>query len=419
MATAVPSRGVRGEILGHHFDYRFRRLAVTLVFDAVGNTLMAIALAGTLFFSIPSGEARGRVLLYLLFTVAPFAIVATVLGPLLDRGMAIRRVAVIAVGLGRAFVVWMMATRTESFLLFPLALGVLVGQRLYTIARSSLVPACLPVDEPLVRANSFLARTAAVSGFVTAVAGVAIHKLFGAGGVLRVAAAVYLLMGVAGFLLPSAPSRPPRRSGGPVPAPPEEEKLDLERTYMLRPGVRAVSGLRALSGLLLFLLAFALRREGAGTAGFGGLLLGIGVGAFLASLAAPVLNRHIREDLLLFAALAASAVATLVAAKAYSHPTADVLAAVVGGAFGVGKLAFDSMAQRGLPRRVQGRLFARWETSFQLSWVAGAIVPVAVFLPVRPTLVVAGLVTAVGSVAYAVDAARSRHVAEQRLAASP
>ena len=54
---------LKKEILGHHFDYRFQRLAVSHAIDGVGNTLVAIALAGTLFFSLPTGEAQGRVFL--------------------------------------------------------------------------------------------------------------------------------------------------------------------------------------------------------------------------------------------------------------------------------------------------------------------------------------------------------------------
>ena len=60
----------------------------------------------------------------------------------------------------------------------------------------------------------------------------------------------------------------------------------------------------------------------------------------------------------------------------------DGLAAfcLVSGATGVaaaaGKLAFDSIVQRDAPDAVRGRTFARFETRFQLVWVAGAFLPV-------------------------------------------
>ncbi|HEX8768191.1 MAG TPA: hypothetical protein VF714_07460, partial [Jatrophihabitans sp.] len=49
------------------------------------DAMVTVALAGTVFFSAPSEAQRGNVLLYLLMTMAPFAIVAPVIGPALDR----------------------------------------------------------------------------------------------------------------------------------------------------------------------------------------------------------------------------------------------------------------------------------------------------------------------------------------------
>jgi hypothetical protein len=46
-----------------------------------GDTLITIGLAGTIFFGVPTGEARGRVALYLLVTMVPFALLAPVVGP--------------------------------------------------------------------------------------------------------------------------------------------------------------------------------------------------------------------------------------------------------------------------------------------------------------------------------------------------
>ena len=41
--------------------------------NTAGDAMVAVALANTLFFSVPTGEARGRVALYLLITMAPYA----------------------------------------------------------------------------------------------------------------------------------------------------------------------------------------------------------------------------------------------------------------------------------------------------------------------------------------------------------
>src|SRR5690606_22609516 len=60
-------------------------LTYAVMLNYASDAAMAIALANTLFFAATSGEGRGKVALYLLITIAPFALVAPVIGPLLDR----------------------------------------------------------------------------------------------------------------------------------------------------------------------------------------------------------------------------------------------------------------------------------------------------------------------------------------------
>jgi len=75
------------------FDQRspFGRLALTHVLMTAGDTLFAVSLAGSLFFSISPTAAKDKVLLYLLLTMGPFAVVAPALGPLIDRSRGARR----------------------------------------------------------------------------------------------------------------------------------------------------------------------------------------------------------------------------------------------------------------------------------------------------------------------------------------
>ena len=77
--------------------------------SCAGDTLVTIGLAGTIFFAVPAGEARGRVALYLLVTMVPFALLAPVVGPLLDRFRHGRRYALAATMLGRALLAWLIA----------------------------------------------------------------------------------------------------------------------------------------------------------------------------------------------------------------------------------------------------------------------------------------------------------------------
>ncbi|NEE59582.1 MFS transporter, partial [Streptomyces sp. SID8455] len=53
--------------------------------NGAGDVMITVALASTVFFSVPTDEARGRVALYLAITMAPFTLLAPVIGPLLDR----------------------------------------------------------------------------------------------------------------------------------------------------------------------------------------------------------------------------------------------------------------------------------------------------------------------------------------------
>ncbi len=57
----------------------------THALQAAGDALIAVALAGTVFFSVPLGQARSRVALYLVLTLLPFSLLVPVAGPLLDR----------------------------------------------------------------------------------------------------------------------------------------------------------------------------------------------------------------------------------------------------------------------------------------------------------------------------------------------
>src|SRR5256885_3952010 len=97
----------------------FGRLALTHACSVAGDTLLTVALAGSLFFTIKPGAARGRVALYLALTMAPFAVVAPLLGRALDRSRGGRRLFLVGTAAGRAVVCWLMAGDIKRLLLFP------------------------------------------------------------------------------------------------------------------------------------------------------------------------------------------------------------------------------------------------------------------------------------------------------------
>ncbi len=124
------------------FDQRrpFGRLALTHVLMTGGDTMFAVSLAGSLFFSISPTAARDKVLLYLALTMAPFAVVAPALGPLIDRSRGARRGMVVVSALGRAILCPFLARDIHSLLLFPEAFAMLVLSKVYLVTKGALVP---------------------------------------------------------------------------------------------------------------------------------------------------------------------------------------------------------------------------------------------------------------------------------------
>src|SRR5947209_617876 len=88
--------------------------------SCAGDTLVTMGLAGTAFFRAQDpGAARGQVGLYLLLTMAPFALIAPVVGPVLDRFRHGRRVALAVTMFGRAFLAWVISDYIHGFGLYP------------------------------------------------------------------------------------------------------------------------------------------------------------------------------------------------------------------------------------------------------------------------------------------------------------
>lgn len=136
------------------------------------DAAMAVALANTLFFAAASGESKSKVALYLLITIAPFAVIAPLIGPALDRLQHGRRVALAASFLMRtALVVLLIANYDgaggyESWVLYPCALGMMVLSKSFSVLRSAVAPRVLPPSIDLVRVNSRLTTFGLLGGTV-------------------------------------------------------------------------------------------------------------------------------------------------------------------------------------------------------------------------------------------------------------
>ena len=130
------------------FDQRrpFGRLALTHVLMTGGDTLFAVSLAGSLFFSISPMAAKDKVLLYLLLTMGPFAVIAPALGPIVDRSRGARRAMVVSSALGRAVLCPFVARDVHSLLLFPEAFLMLVLSKVYLVTKGALVPEIVAIE---------------------------------------------------------------------------------------------------------------------------------------------------------------------------------------------------------------------------------------------------------------------------------
>src|SRR3954454_21538023 len=116
----------------------FARLAITHALAIGADTLVAVALAGSIFFSAEVADARPKVLLYLAVTMVPFAVVAPVMGAALDRTKGGRRLMVALFASGRALLCVFMANHLDSFLFYPAAFGTLALPKGYQVAKSAL-----------------------------------------------------------------------------------------------------------------------------------------------------------------------------------------------------------------------------------------------------------------------------------------
>lgn len=352
----------------------FARLAVAHGASVMGDAAVTVSLAGSIFFTVPGAEARPRVLLFLALTMAPFAVVAPLVGPALDRSKGGRRLVVFAAALGRAGVVLLMLENLDNLLLYPLAFGILVLGKAHTIAKSALVPALVTHPRELVEANSRIALVSGVAGTLGGAPAALLYKLLGAPWSLGLAMLLYLGAAVLSLRIPRA-----QTAATPV--------SKLEQAELRTPSVifasTSMSVIRGAVGFITFLLAFALKRAGEPAWFYGAVIVASIAGNLVGALVAPPLRKKVREEWILTAAALVPAVVLLVAAR--SSGRWAMLAAALAVAVGTqcGKLSFDSLVQRDAPDAARGRNFARFETQFQLAWVLGALIPVALNLSER------------------------------------
>jgi hypothetical protein len=345
----------------------FSKLALAHAIGVSGDIFVTVALADSIFFNVGATAARPKVLLYLMFTMAPFALVAPVLGPFIDRSRGGRRLLFMASCAGRAVLCLFMAANIKGLGLYPLAFASLVLSKGQNIAKSALVPAVVDDESELVRANSRLQLISVLAGTVGAGVAAAFLKTIGGAWVLRAAAFVFVGATIASARIPRA-----RRAAAPETS---AQRRELQASSILVAGT-AMGLLRGVVGFMTFFVGFLLKKQGEPAWVYGLVLSMSATGNGVGVLLAPLLRRRIREEWILCGSLLAPAVLLVFAARSSGRASLSVAAFSIAAGAACGRLVFDSLVQRDAHDAARGRAFARFETRFQLVWVIGGVLAV-------------------------------------------
>jgi hypothetical protein len=389
--------------------------------SGAADAFVTVALAGSIFFSTSVDQARGRVVLFLIITMAPFAVLAPFIGPALDRIQQGRRFVLAGTMLTRGLLCYAMSANVASSVtLLPAAFGILVLQKAGGVVKASVTPRLLPAETTLVTVN---ARSGLISLAVsTAAAGLAagVQITGGAAWTLRVGTLIYLAAMILALRLPEQidiPAAAPAPMQAPVSEPTTKPDMpDMPRpTLPLPPGelpsadgaakgrpgrwrtlanvgplvaeammVNAV--LRAFSGYILFLLAFLLRSVNLGTIfghavshdfALGALALGLSVG----SLTSMILGSFFKgraPQLIMFSVLIAAPMVTALCAWGFSLWAAVLVEATAIFCASLAKLGQDSIVGREIGDEIRSSTFAVSETLNQVANVAGGLAGVLV-----------------------------------------
>jgi hypothetical protein len=365
------------------------------------DAAMAVALANTLFFAAASGESKGKVALYLLITIAPFAVIAPLIGPALDRLQHGRRLALaMSFMLRTALVVVLIANYDggtgsfPSWVLYPCALGMMVLSKSFSVLRSAVTPRVLPPSIDLVRVNSRLTMFGLLGGTMVggAIAAGAeyLFNLLNMPGALYVVAA----MTVAGAALSMRIPKWVEVTEGEVPATLSYHRRTGElrrrpemsaRQPLGRNTITALWGnctIKVMVGFLFLYPAFYAKSHDA--SGWEQLrILGlIGAAAAIGNFAGNLtsarmkLGHPARVVVRCTVAVTASALATAVTG---SLLVAAIATLITSGASAIAKASLDASLQDDLPERSRASAFGRSESLLQLAWVAGGAIGVLIY----------------------------------------
>jgi hypothetical protein len=372
------------------------------------DAAMAVALANTLFFAAATGESKGRVALYLLITIAPFAVIAPLIGPALDRLQHGRRVALatsFALRTALALVLIMNydgATGSfPSWVLYPCALAMMVLSKSFSVLRSAVTPRVMPPTIDLVRVNSRLTVFGLLGGTIVGGA-IASGAEFVFTHLFKLPGALFVIVAftVAGALLSMRIPRWVEVTTGEVPTtlsyrrrsdrqrrswPEEVKSVTRVRQPLGRNIITALWGnatIKVMVGFLFLYPAFVAKaHDSSGWVQLGMLGL-IGAAAAIGNFAGNFTSARLqlgRPAVLVVRCTVAVAAAALAAAVTGSLLVAAGATLITSGSSAIAKASLDASLQDDLPEQSRASAFGRSESTLQLAWVLGGALGVLVY----------------------------------------
>ncbi|WP_137148525.1 MFS transporter [Mycolicibacterium sp. CR10] len=370
------------------------------------DAAMAVALANTLFFAAATGESKSKVALYLLITIAPFAVIAPLIGPALDRLQHGRRVALATSFALRTVLALVLIANYDgatgsfpSWVLYPCALGMMVLSKSFSVLRSAVTPRVLPPTIDLVRVNSRLTTFGLLGGTMVG-GGIAAASEYGFK-FFQMPGALYVVVGVtvAGAVLAMRIPKWVEVTEGEVPTTlsyhgntgelrrghTPYSTAEKARQPLGRNIITALWGnctVKVMVGFLFLYPAFVAKAHDAG--GWEQLrILGLigaaaAIGNFAGNFTAARLSLGHPARLVVRCAIAVTAVA-LATAVTGNLVVAAGATLITSGASAIAKASLDASLQDDLPEESRASAFGRSESVLQLAWVIGGATGVLIY----------------------------------------
>ncbi|HZQ33637.1 MAG TPA: MFS transporter [Mycobacterium sp.] len=380
------------------------------------DAAMAVALANTLFFAAATGESKSRVALYLLITIAPFAVIAPLIGPALDRVQHGRRAALaFSFGLRTALAILLIinydgATGSyQSWVLYPCALLMMVFSKSFSVLRSAVTPRVMPPTIDLVRVNSRLTVFGLIGGTIIG-GGIAAGFEFAMTKLLHLPGALFVIvvMTIIGAYLSMKIPRWVEVTAGEVPAtlsyhggsgPLRRETHGANGSHAPKPqrrrqplGRNIITSLwgnvtiKIMVGFLFLYPAFWAKSHDASGLEQVAMLGLIGAAATVGNFAGNGLAARLklgRPSVLVVRCTILVTAAALAACFFGDLVVMAIAALITSGAAAVGKASLDACLQDDLPEESRASAFGRSESLLQLAWVIGGATGVLVYTDLR------------------------------------